>query len=66
NSLQTPTWQENLLTVLLQELHRLGKAYFGKSAFVDRILDALQDLPPNDRNSFLEWLNHSPTGKLWS
>lgn len=66
NSLHTPTWQESLLNVLLQELHRLGKAYFGKSAFVDRILDALQDLPQGERSRFLEWLNHSPTGKLWS
>ncbi|MER3475534.1 MAG: hypothetical protein C4287_01735, partial [Leptolyngbya sp. ERB_1_2] len=66
NSLQTPTWQESLLNVLLQELHRLGKAYFGKSSFADRILDALQDLPQGERNRFLEWLNHSPTGKLWS
>lgn len=66
NSLQTPSWQESLLNVLLQELHRLGKAYFGKSAFVDRVLDALQDLPPSEHTRFLEWLNHSPTGKLWS
>jgi len=66
NSLQTPTWQESLLNVLLQELHRLGKAYFGKSSFAERILDALQDLPQGERSRFLEWLNHSPTGKLWS
>ncbi|MBD2079536.1 Npun_F0813 family protein [Leptolyngbya sp. FACHB-17] len=66
NSLQTPAWQENLLNVLLQELYRLGKAYFGKSAFADRVLDALQDLPQGERTRFLEWLNHSPTGKLWS
>ncbi|MBW4526379.1 MAG: hypothetical protein KME18_14475 [Phormidium tanganyikae FI6-MK23] len=66
NSLQTPTWQESLLNVLLQELHRLGKAYFGKSSFADRTLDALQDLPQGERNRFLEWLNRSPTGKLWS
>lgn len=66
NSLQTPTWQENLLNVLLQELHRLGKAYFGKSSFCDRILDALQDLPQGERTRFMEWLRHSPTGKLWS
>jgi hypothetical protein len=66
NSLQTPTWQENLLNVLLQELHRLGKAYFGKSSFADRILDALQDLPQGERSRFMEWLSHSPTGRLWS
>ena len=66
NSLQTPTWQENLLNVLLQELHRLGKAYFGKSSFSQRVLDALQDLPSGDRGRFIDWLNRSPTGKLWS
>jgi hypothetical protein len=66
NSLQTPTWQENLLNVLLQELHRLGKSYFGKSSFSQRVLDALQDLPSGDRSRFLDWLNRSPTGKLWN
>ncbi len=65
NSLQIPVWQENLLNVLLQELHRLGKSYFGKSSFANRVLDALQDLPPIDRDRFLDWLKRSSVGKLW-
>jgi hypothetical protein len=62
---QLPAWQDNFLNVLLQELHRLGKTYFGKSSFSARVLDALQDLPQGDRTEFLNWLNQSPTGKLW-
>jgi hypothetical protein len=65
SSLQTPSWQEPQLVVLLQEIHRLGKAYFGKSAFTSRILDALQDLPPAERSRFQDWLYRSPSGSLW-
>lgn len=65
NSLQIPVWTENLLNVLLQELHRLGKSYFGKSSFAQRILDTLQDLPAVDRANFLDWLKRSSVGKLW-
>lgn len=65
NSLQTPLWQENHLNLLLQELHRLSKAYFGKSPFVARILDALQDMPSMERTRFLEWMHRSSVGKLW-
>ncbi|NDJ18321.1 Npun_F0813 family protein [Myxacorys almedinensis] len=65
NSLETPVWQEKHLSLLLQELHRLGKAYFGKSPFVSRILDALQDLPPMERTRFINWMNQSSVGKLW-
>jgi hypothetical protein len=65
NSLQTPAWQENHLTFLLQELHRLGKAYFGKSPFVDRTLEALQDLPSVERTRFTTWLSRSSVGSLW-
>lgn len=65
DSFQIPAWQDNFLNVLLQELHRLGKTYFGKSSFSARVLEALQDLPQGDRNDFLSWLNQSPMGKLW-
>lgn len=65
NGLQTPAWQDKHLSVLLQELHRLGKSYFGKSPFVSRILEALQDLSPSDRTQFVDWMNQSPVGKLW-
>ncbi|MBW4419189.1 MAG: hypothetical protein KME13_08160 [Myxacorys californica WJT36-NPBG1] len=65
NSQQTPVWQDKHLSVLLQELHRLSKSYFGKSPFVSRILEALQDLSPSDRTQFLNWMRQSPVGKLW-
>ena len=65
DSLQTPTWQENHLIVLLQELHRIGKSYFGKSPFIPRILEALQDLPSGERLRFLDWMTRSPSGNLW-
>jgi hypothetical protein len=65
NSLQIPNWKESQLTTLLQELHRLGKAYFGKSPFAARALDTLQDMGEGDRKHFLDWLKRSPLGQLW-
>ncbi|MGA7933007.1 MAG: Npun_F0813 family protein [Kovacikia sp.] len=65
NAAQIPPWQEHHLNTLLQELHRIGKAYFGNTTFVERAIDALQDLPGNDRGLFQRWLNQSPLGKLW-
>jgi hypothetical protein len=60
-----PHWQEHHLNTLLQELHRVGKAYFGNTTFAERAIDALQDLPDNERTQFQSWLNQSPLGKLW-
>ena len=65
NSLQMPGWKEQHLTTLLQELHRLGKAYFGKSPFVTRAIDTLQDMGEYDRKQFLDWMGRSPVGRLW-
>lgn len=65
NSLQVPPWQEHHLNMLLQELYRIGKGHFGNANFTGRVLDALQDLPSNDRTQFLAWLRQSPAGKLW-
>jgi hypothetical protein len=65
NAAHIPPWQEHHLNTLLQELHRLGKAYFGNATFVERAVDALQDLPAGDRSQFQSWLNRSPLGKLW-
>ncbi|MFZ9736665.1 MAG: Npun_F0813 family protein [Prochlorotrichaceae cyanobacterium] len=62
---QVPAWQEHHLNTLLQELHRLGRAYFGNTSFVNRALDTLQDLPSSDRSEFMAWLNKSPLGRLW-
>jgi len=65
NAAQIPPWQEHHLNTLLQELHRIGKSYFGNATFVERAVDALQDLPGNDRGLFQAWLNQSPLGRLW-
>lgn len=65
SSSQIPSWQEHHLHTLLQELYRLGKEHFGNANFTERVMDALQDMPANDRSQFLAWLKHSPTGKVW-
>lgn len=65
NAVQLPDWQEHHLNTLLQELHRLGKAYFGNTTFVERAIDTLQDLTGSDQSQFQAWLSSSPLGKLW-
>lgn len=62
---QVPPWEELHLQRLLEEMHRLGKNYFGNANFTERALDALEDLPTGDRNGFMGWLDQSPPGKLW-
>lgn len=64
-SLQIPPWHEHHLNTLLQELHRIGKEHFGNATFTERVMDALQDLPTNERSQFLTWLKRSPIGKDW-
>jgi len=63
---QVPPWQEHHLNTLLQELHRLGRAYFGNASFVSRSIESLQDLSSSDRTQFMAWLNKSPLGRLWT
>jgi hypothetical protein len=65
NSLQPPAWREQHLLTLLQDLHRLGKSYFGGNSFTKRVLEVLQDLSSHDRTLFLDWLQKSPVGSLW-
>lgn len=65
NTGHLPAWQEHHLNTLLQELHRIGKSYFGNTSFTPRAVDAIQDLPPADSQQFLAWLKQSPPGKLW-
>jgi hypothetical protein len=62
---QVPAWEELHLQRLLEEIHRLGKNYFGNANFTDRALEALEDMPSGDRQKFTQWLNQSPPGKLW-
>jgi len=60
-----PPWQEHHLNTLLQELHRLGKGYFGNTNFIERVLESLEDMSENDQAQFNGWLEESPIGKLW-
>lgn len=62
---KVPPWGEQHLLRLLEEIHGLGKNYFGNANFTERSLDALEDLPTNERESFLNWLSQSASGKLW-
>lgn len=62
---QVPSWREQHLNLLLQELYRLGKQHFGNANFVERAMEALQDMPLKERGSFLGWLKRSAAGKLW-
>jgi hypothetical protein len=64
-SLKPPPWREQHLITLLQELHKLGKSYFGGNSFTKRVLESLQDLSSHDRTQFLAWLKQSPAGNLW-
>lgn len=60
-----PPWQAHHLHRLLEETHRIGKDYFGNANFSDRALEAIEDLTPNEQALFRQWLQQSPTGKLW-
>ncbi|HEY9875681.1 MAG TPA: Npun_F0813 family protein [Candidatus Obscuribacterales bacterium] len=65
STLQVPAWEEQHLITLLQELHRLGKQYFGNTSFAEGVRDILEDMPDADRNQFIDWLKQSNLGKLW-
>ncbi|MCX7593304.1 MAG: hypothetical protein N2235_06010 [Fischerella sp.] len=60
-----PNWQEHHVMTLLQDLHRLGKAYFGNTNFAHPVADKLRDMPEGERSLFINWLNQSPLSKLW-
>jgi len=63
--LNLPPWQEQHLKTLLQELHRLGKSYFGNTGFAEGVSDVLEDMPAQERNQFIDWLKQSALNKLW-
>ena len=60
-----PPWQENHIVIFLQELHKLGKNYFGNAKFAYPVVDRLQDMPEAERSLFISWLIQSPMSKLW-
>ena len=61
-----PPWQTNHLNTIFQELHRIGRSYFGRSNFTERALEALDDLSPTERDAFLTWLKQASSGQLWN
>ena len=66
HSLKIPSWQDQHLNTLLQELHRLGKSYFGNTTFAEGVSEILQDMSSSDRSQFIAWLKQSPQAKLWT
>ncbi|MBD2294053.1 hypothetical protein H6G06_11255 [Anabaena sphaerica FACHB-251] len=60
-----PPWQETHVIILLEELHRLGKTYFGDTNFARQSEDRLQNMPEEELLIFITWLNQSPLRKLW-
>lgn len=62
---QVPHWQEHHVITLLQELHRVGKEYFGNTNFAEGVGEILQDLPGSEQTQFKDWLSQSPLGNLW-
>lgn len=64
-TVQVPHWQETHIVTLLQELHRLGKSYFGNTNFAHPVAEKLQDMPQEERSQFTQWLNESSLKKIW-
>ncbi|TVQ07066.1 MAG: hypothetical protein EA368_15500 [Leptolyngbya sp. DLM2.Bin27] len=62
---QMPLWQLHHLHRLLEEMHRIGKDYFGNANFAERALEAVEDLSPTEQSQFRRWLQQSPAGKIW-
>lgn len=62
---QLPSWQEAQILNLLQEIHRLGKRYFGDSDFTTNALESLADMSADEQSGFIQWLKQSSLGKLW-
>lgn len=63
--IEVPNWQETQVIKLLQELHRLGKSYFGNTNFAHPVAEKLHDMPQEERSQFTKWLNQSSLKKLW-
>lgn len=60
-----PAWQSPQVIGLLQDLHGLGKVYFGNANFTARAIDSLQDMTDSDRAAFLNWLAGTEAASLW-
>ncbi len=60
-----PRWQETHVILLLQELHRIAKSYFGNTNFANELTDRLENLPEAELSLFIDWLNQAQLHKLW-
>ena len=60
-----PPWEEHHLITLLQEMYRIGKAYFGNGSFAEGIDELLVDMPADEQKYFMSWLGQSPLGQMW-
>ncbi|MGB3404578.1 MAG: Npun_F0813 family protein [Microcoleaceae cyanobacterium] len=65
DELQIPSWNEDNLKVLLQKLYELGENYFGNTSFTEGMEEILEDLPSEDRQQFIDWLNQAKLSQLW-
>jgi hypothetical protein len=63
---QLPSWQDHHLQRLLEEMHRMGKDYFGNANFAARALEAIEDLSATEQGQFRRWLSQSPAGQSWT
>ena len=63
--IEIPFWQEDYVTVFLEDLHRLGKSYFGCSDFAHQVMYTLHDMSVPERTVFINWLKDSSLSKLW-
>ncbi|PZV06987.1 MAG: hypothetical protein DCF21_22205 [Leptolyngbya sp.] len=63
---QLPPWQDHHLQRLLEEMHRMGKDYFGNADFAARALEAVEDMTTAEQSQFRRWLQQSPSGKIWT
>ncbi|MDJ0737053.1 MAG: hypothetical protein QNJ47_23795 [Nostocaceae cyanobacterium] len=59
------TWKEKHVIAFLQEVHRLGKLYFGNNSFAYQVADKLEVMADEERSLFISWLVQSPLNKLW-
>ena len=64
-TMEVPNWQEKQVIALLQELHRLGKSYFGNINFAHPVAEKLHNMSQEERSQFIEWLSQSSLNKLW-
>ncbi len=60
-----PAWQDTHVIILLEELHKLGKKYFGDTDFAHQLVERLEDMPEEEQELFISWLKKSPLHKLW-